>query len=151
MNFRRVSGRLIDAYIAEPYSQIQAIKRCTKILFGCKEVGLPILVLGSKNRFHFNNPGLLPSVEHVGSQVTKQFLMQAAGRYSLILCLDPILYLPVLTGIPIPLMIVATTKEIAYHSEILAITDYILPQAGGRIDAAIECLLLQKGAGSLKK
>jgi hypothetical protein len=144
MNFNKLSGRIIDTFLAEPYCQIQAIKRCTKVLFGCKDVGLPILVLGSKNRFHFNNPALLPSVEHVSSQVTPQFLMQATGKYSLILCLDPVLYLPVLRSVSIPLMLVATAKEIADHSEMLSIADYILPQTGGRIDAAVEHLLMKK-------
>jgi hypothetical protein len=144
MKFNKLSGRVVDTYLAEPYSQIQAIKRCTKVLHGCKAVGLPILVLGSKNKFHFSNPALLPSVEHIGNQVTPQFLRQATGKYSLVLCLDPVLYMPVLNNVPLPLMLVATAKEIADHSEMLSVTDYILPQLGGRIAAAVEHILLRK-------
>ena len=144
MNFNKVSSRIVETYLADPYSQIQAVRRCTKLLVGCKAIGLPILVLGSKNKFHFNNPALLPSVEHVGSQVTSQFLMQVTGKYSLIICLDPVLYLPVLRSITVPLMLVATGKELTEHSEMLSISDYILPQSGSRLDAAIEYLLLPK-------
>jgi len=141
MNFNKISGKIVDYYLSEPYSQIVALKRCIKVLNGCKTLGSPILVLGSKNKFHFSNPALLPSVEHVGTQVTKQFLMQATAKYSLILCLDPILYLPVLSNLTLPLMIVSTVTEMAESPEILTVADYILPQATGRIDSAIQHLI----------
>ena len=150
MNFNRVSTRLKDVYLSEPYSHIQALRRCIKVLKGCNDAGRPILVLGSKNKFHFNNPSLITAVEHVGSQVTKQFCTQATSRYSLILCLDPLLYLPVLRNVSLPLMMVVTANDLLSDTDIAKVADYILPHTGGRIDSAIQHLLLSEASSTRK-
>ena len=147
MNFNKISSHLKDVYMAEPYSLVQAIRRATKILIGCRERGLPVLVLGTKNKFHFNNPSLLPSVEYVGSQISKELIMRASTTYGLIICLDPVMYMAILRNATLPILIVATPRELSEHSGILEIADYIIPQCSNKIDAAVWHLTSQKSRG----
>lgn len=137
MNFNKVSSILRDVYMTQPYSQLQALKRATKILIACRERGLPVLVMGSKNKFHFSNKSLMPCLEHVGSQVSAELIMRAASKYGLIICLDPVLYQPILRSSNLPVLIVATARELAENAQIVEIADYIIPQCTTRIDAAV--------------
>ena len=138
MNFTKVRGRLAEHYLSEPYSQIQALKRVSKAFSQSK---LPILVLGNKNRFLSHTLKGLATVEHVGHQVNPELLMQVGRKYSFVVCLDPVLFLPVLQGINAPLVFVATPEELINNPDIAAIADYVIPHCGTKIDSAIDYIV----------
>ena len=143
MNFNRIQSKAVSVYLADPYCRYQALKRSTNLLRACKQLDLPILILGNKNRFQIDNC-CLPPTENIKIPVTRQFIMQAVSRFSVVVCLDPMAYISILRNLTVPVMIVATGEEIAAKPEIAVIADYLIPQSSDRLDAALGQVLLSE-------
>lgn len=61
--------------------------------------------------------------------------------YSLIICLDPVLFARHLRNYPLPIVGVASPNEVHDYPEILDIIDYLIPATTKRSDVTIRDLL----------
>ncbi|CAD7940695.1 unnamed protein product [Amoebophrya sp. A120] len=156
MNFHQVRSSLRTSYITDPYSLLIHYKRAFKLLKLVRDNAGRILVLGNRNHFGVNwfagspaagtsnsSKTLAPSYKHC-PRVDEQTIATATKDFSLILCLDPILFAKALHRANLPVMMVATAKELHDHPEILQVTDYLLPSASSKHDAALGELIRQQ-------
>jgi len=151
MNFAKISGRVSDIYLADPYTCIVSYRRSLKFLESCKRNDRPILLLGSKNRLSFLDSKFLPAIKQFNQTIDKEFVMQASGNFGAFLCLDPLVYMPIIQNLPLPLVVVATAAELAEHPELSRIADYIIPQSSSKLEEAISHWLESQVKPSNKK
>lgn len=103
---------------------------------------------GNKNHFGLNWGDSVASgrVSHF-HKVDDHVIAAASREYSLILCLDPVMFAQQLHRCNLPVMAVATPKELHEYPEILKVLDYLLPAPSSRHDAALgELIRRQVGA-----
>jgi len=145
MNFHRVTGKIKTSYISEPYSLLTQYKRAYKFLRLVKQNSGKILVLGNRNHFGLNWQAAVSgnganNVTH-HTKLDDQVISSSPKEYSMILCLDPTLFAKSLYRAHLPVMTVATPKELHDHPEIIKMTDYLLPAPTSRHDMALAELL----------
>ena len=136
MNFNRVSSRVTNSFVIDPYATLIHYRRSFKLLKQLADAKSPILALGSKNQAGFDWKKNFDGIQQ-GDSV----LATATKHYHLLLCFDPVLFANALQGLNLPVMTVATAAEIAKYPEILQVTDYLLPAPSGRADAALRQLV----------
>ena len=142
MNFNRITNKVTNSFILDPYATLIHYRRSFKLLKQLKENGSPILALGSKNQTGFDWKNNFDGIRHAETSVMSESVLAAASKnYHLILCFDPVLYANSLQGINLPVMAVATSAEVAAHPAILKVCDYLLPAPSGRADAALRQLV----------
>jgi hypothetical protein len=142
MNFNRISNRVTNSFVIDPYASLMHYRRSFKLLKQLKENGSPILAIGNKNQTGFDWKNDFDGINHTaGGAMSESVLSAASKRYHLILCFDPVLYCNALQGVNLPVMSVATAAEISKYPEILQVTDYLLPAPSGRADAALRQLV----------
>ena len=144
MNFNRVSRRVANSFIIDPYASLMHYRRSFKLLKLLKDNGSPILAVGNKNQSGFDWKNNFDGINHAaatGGAMSESVLAAATKNYHLILCFDPVLYCHSLQGANLPVMSVATAEEISKHPEILQVSDYLLPAPSGRADAALRQLV----------
>ena len=142
MNFNRVSKKVTNSFIVDPYASLMHYRRSFKFLKQLKDNGSPILAIGNKNQGGFDWKNNFDGINHASSSSTggpmsESVLAAASKNYHLILCFDPVLYCSSLQNLNLPVMSVATATEISQYPEILKVTDYLLPAPEGRADAAL--------------
>jgi hypothetical protein len=143
MNFNRVSKKVTNSFIIDPYASLMHYRRSFKLLKQLKENGSPILAIGNKHQGGFDWKNNFDGINHAasstssGGPMSETVLAAASKNYHLILCFDPVLYCRSLQNINLPVMSVATAQEISEYPEILKVTDYLLPAPTGRSDAAL--------------
>ncbi|CAD7929255.1 unnamed protein product [Amoebophrya sp. A25] len=158
MNFHQVRSRLRTSYITDPYSLLIHYKRAYKLLKLVKENAGRVLILGNRNHFGVNwqqslgfrasGDGSNAPQHSMHTRVDEHVISTASKDYSLVLCLDPILFAKALHRINLPVMMIATPKELHEHPEILQVTDYLLPATTSKHDAALSELLRRQIVGA---
>jgi len=142
MNFNRLSNKVTNSFVIDPYASLMHYRRSFKLLKQLKDNGSPILAIGNKNQKGFDWKNDFDGINHTsGGAMSESVLAAASKKYHLILCFDPVLYCNALQGVNLPVMSVATAAEISKHPEILKVTDYLLPAPSGRADAALRQLV----------
>eukprot|EP00392_Amoebophrya_sp_AT5.2_P001027 g1029.t1 len=158
MNFHQIKSRVRTSYITDPYSLLIHYKRAYKLLKLVKENSGRILILGNRNHFGVNWLAQCTEQQSAASssaqkatkphthcaRLDEQLISAASKDYSLILCLDPCLFCKALWRVNLPVMMIATAKELHDHPEILKVTDYLLPSASSKHDAALGALIRQE-------
>lgn len=125
----------------DPYATLIHYRRSFKFLKQLKENGSPILAIGNKNQSDGFNWKNIFDGSTANSVMSESVLSAASKHYHLILCFDPVLYANSLQHVHLPVMTVATPREIQDYPEILQITDYLLPAPAGKADAALRQLV----------
>lgn len=148
MNFNRIPTRLSTHFVCDPYTTLMHYKRTFKFLQQLKQIpNCKILCLGNKNQIdiawskHFEGVTLQNCAATPGSS---SILSAAPVHYSLIVCLDPVLFAKHLYGINVPVLGVCTPRDIHEHPEILKVIDYLLPAPSSRTDGALRRLLARE-------
>ncbi|PFH38513.1 hypothetical protein BESB_008550 [Besnoitia besnoiti] len=144
MNFNRIPTRLSTHFVCDPYSTLMHYRRTFKFLQALKtKPNCRVLCLGNNNQININWPKHFEGLTIVNSAVSanSSILSAASVHYSLILCLDPVLFAKHLHHINVPVLGVCTPREIHEHPEILKVIDYLLPSPSTRTDAALRQLL----------
>ncbi|KAF4673706.1 hypothetical protein FOL47_010187 [Perkinsus chesapeaki] len=121
-------------YIADPYTMLINYKRSFKFLRLLKENNAPVLVIGSKNQGGVSWKNHFEGLQFSKARMDMSVIATASANYHLIMCLDPILYIKALYQINVPVMMVATNRELNEHPEILDACDYLLPCPTARAD-----------------
>ncbi len=120
MNFNRITNRVSQAYLSDPYAALIAYRRCIKVISGIKSKGLSILVIGNRSRF--------PESLKLGSvfldSIDESTTSSIGPKYGLVICLDPI-YLKYLKCATVPVMVAVKSAECILPD--IFTTDYILP------------------------
>ena len=153
MNFNRVSKKVTNSFIVDPYASLMHYRRSFKFLKLLKENGSPILAIGNKNKGGFDWKNNFDGINHAsssssGGPMSETVLAAASKHYHLILCFDPVLYCSSLQNLNLPVMSVATSAEISEYPEILKVTDYLLPAPTGRADAALRQIVFGEVFGN---
>eukprot|EP00405_Crypthecodinium_cohnii_P020733 CAMPEP_0206480410 /NCGR_PEP_ID=MMETSP0324_2-20121206/37294_1 /ASSEMBLY_ACC=CAM_ASM_000836 /TAXON_ID=2866 /ORGANISM="Crypthecodinium cohnii, Strain Seligo" /LENGTH=204 /DNA_ID=CAMNT_0053957225 /DNA_START=196 /DNA_END=810 /DNA_ORIENTATION=- len=125
----------------DPYSMLMHYKRAFKLLDAMKKNGSQVLVLGDKKQVSIDWKGRFNGIEFNTGVVDEMVISSAPKHYDLILCTDPVLYAKSLRNINVPVMMMASAKEITQYPEILDVTDYLLPSPTGRHDAALMAVM----------
>ncbi len=142
MNFNRISNKVTNTFILDPYATLMHYRRCFKLLKQLKDNKSPILAVGNKNQQGFDWKNNFDGIKHAAEGPMSESVLAAACKsYHLIMCFDPILYAKALQGINLPIMMVASAEDISKHPEILQVSDYLLPAPSGRADAALRQLV----------
>ena len=144
MNFNRISTRVTDVYLADPYVTLQHYRRALRLFTHLKETKLPILQLGNKHQSDFLIKALGDRLHRVSTKLDRDFYASLSSKYGLILCTDPVLFAADLRGSLLPVMSMVTAKDIVTNPEVIEISDYILPVGNGRIETAVRQLLAEK-------
>jgi hypothetical protein len=145
MNFNRLSTRVTDVYLTDPYSTLQHYRRALRFFMHLKQANLPILQLGNKHQSEFLLKSLSDRLHRVSNaKLDRDFYASISTKYGLILCTDPVLFAADLRGSLVPVMSMVTPKEIVTNPEVVEVSDYILPVSNGRIEVAIRQLLSEK-------
>ena len=148
MNFHRVTGKIRTSYISEPYQLLTHYKRAYKFLRLVKQNAGRVLVLGQRNHFGLNWQSAVGNGVTHHTKLDDQVISSASREYSMILCLDPILFAKSLYRVNLPVMTVATPKELHEHPEIVKMTDYLLPAPTSRHDMALAELIRRETSPS---
>jgi len=93
MNAQRLTSKVKTSYITDPYALLMHYKRAFKFLNLVQQNNGKILILGNKNHFgiKWTDTGSNGGNKHMAELDTK--VVSTASRfYSLILCLDPVLW-----------------------------------------------------------
>ncbi len=143
MNFNRVSKKVTNSFIIDPYASLMHYRRSFKLLKQLKDNGSLILAVGNKHQGGFDWKNNFDGINHAsstssGGPMSETVLAAASKHYHLILCFDPVLYCSALANVNLPVMSVTTAAEISEYPEILRVTDYLLPAPNGRADAALQ-------------
>ncbi|KYK63522.1 hypothetical protein TGPRC2_233170 [Toxoplasma gondii TgCatPRC2] len=144
MNFNRIPTRLSTHYVCDPYTTLMHYRRTFKFLQALKaKPNCRALCLGNRNQVNISWPKHFDGLTVVTSAVAAQssILSSASVYYSLIICLDPVLFAKHLYRVNVPVLGVCTPREIHEHPEILKVIDYLLPAPCSRTDAALRQLL----------
>ena len=142
MNFNRVSSKVSNSFVMDPYATLMHYRRSFKLLKQLNERKSPILAIGNKNQSGFDWKNNFDGIQQTG--MNDSVLATAAKNYHLILCFDPVLFALSLQNLHLPIMVVATAQELAQYPEILQVTDYLLPAPTGRADAALRQLVFSE-------
>ncbi|EEQ98857.1 conserved hypothetical protein [Perkinsus marinus ATCC 50983] len=134
MNFNRISNKVTVQYIADPYTMLINYKRSFKFLKLLKENNAPVLVIGNKNQGGVSWKNHFEGLQFSKARMDMSVIATASAHYHLIMCLDPVLYIKALHQINVPVMMVATNRELSEHPEILESCDYLLPCPTARTD-----------------
>ncbi|KAF8822223.1 hypothetical protein IE077_000015 [Cardiosporidium cionae] len=143
MNFNRIKTRVSTHYICDPYSTLMHYKRTFKLLQAMRQVdSVSVLCLGSKHQLGIKWGDYFKKVNTLkGSNFST--LSKATEKHDLIICSDMLLHALELKNICIPVIGIATSKEIHDHPEILDVIDYLLPAPTSRTEAALRQLIKQ--------
>uniref|UniRef100_A0A0G4F6K4 Uncharacterized protein n=1 Tax=Chromera velia CCMP2878 TaxID=1169474 RepID=A0A0G4F6K4_9ALVE len=144
MNFKLVTNRLSTHYIADPYSTLMHYKRTFKLLQQMKKNNGKALILGNKNQFGIDWKNYFGGMELRRSNLDQKVIVNATLHHDLIICLDMCLYAPFLKRKNLPVLGIATAREIVEHPEILEVMDYLLPAPTSKTDAALRQLMLKE-------
>eukprot|EP00922_Rhytidocystis_sp_ex-Travisia-forbesii_P053440 GHVS01079235.1.p1 GENE.GHVS01079235.1~~GHVS01079235.1.p1 ORF type:complete len:162 (-),score=19.02 GHVS01079235.1:582-1067(-) len=144
MNFTRVGSRVTSQYICDPYSTLMHYRRTFKLLKIARNRKYQVLCLGNKNQFGIDWKNHFEGLEMAEGRCDESVIDSAAKHYSLIICVDPVLYAPYLRRVVLPVISIATAKELYEYPEILQVTDYLLPAPSNRRDAALRQMMLQE-------
>ncbi len=144
MNFNRISNRVTDIYLADPYVTLQHYRRALRLFTHLKAANLPILQLGNKHQSDFLLNALGDRVHKLPARLDRDFYASVSTKYGLILCTDPVLFASELKGSLLPVMSLLTPQEIVQHPEAVEISDYILPVGNGRIEVALKHLFTER-------
>ena len=136
-DMKRVANKITKSYLMDPYSMLMHYKRAFKLMKHMKANHAKVLILGNKNQFGIDWKGRFEGMDFDTGVVDEKTISSAPKHYDMILCLDPVLYCRSLHRINVPVMMCATSREIAEHPEILNVTDYLLPSPTRRHDAAL--------------
>merc|ERR1712125_310900 len=102
MNVNRVVNKFRVTHIQDPFSMLMQYKRSFKLLQQLKENKAKVLILGNKNQFDIDWKGRFEGIQFNTGVVHVQVISMAPKYYSMILCLDPILYARSLRRINLP-------------------------------------------------
>ena len=145
MNFNRISTRVTDIYLSDPYTTLQHYRRALRLFTHLKQTNLPILHLGNRHQSEYLLKALDGRLHRVANaKLDRDFFASLSSKYGLILCTDPVLFAGDLRGSLLPVMSLVTPQELAQHPEVLEVSDYLLPVGNGRIEVAIRQLLSEK-------
>mmetsp|Transcript_120636 Transcript_120636/g.209476 ORF Transcript_120636/g.209476 Transcript_120636/m.209476 type:complete len:151 (-) Transcript_120636:59-511(-) len=150
MNINHVANKISATMVMDPYATLIHYKRAFKLLRLLKDAQGKVLILGNKNQFGIDWKGRFEGMQFDTGVVDEKVISSAPSNYSLILCLDPVLYAKTLRRINMPVMTCATAREISAHPEILDCTDYLLPSPSSRHDAALRQLIAAETLGKVE-
>ena len=142
MNFNRISNKITNSFVIDPYASLMHYRRSFKLLKQLKDNGSPILAIGNKNQQGFDWKNNFDGINYTsGGSMSESVLTAASKHYHLIMCFDPVLFCKSLQGSFLPVMCIATAADISQCPEILRVSDYLLPAPSGRADAALRQLV----------
>ena len=130
MNFNRISNRVTNVVLSDPYVSLQMLRRSLKALSYLHHSQKPAVRLGSKNKSGIIEKVVGAYLVDMGSPMNDSFMATIGSNYSLAVCFDPVLFMGSLKSLQIPLMTVATAHELVMYPEIAKISDYIIPSTG---------------------
>eukprot|EP00916_Digyalum_oweni_P025913 GHVL01042678.1.p1 GENE.GHVL01042678.1~~GHVL01042678.1.p1 ORF type:complete len:170 (+),score=31.03 GHVL01042678.1:37-510(+) len=145
MNFNKIRNRVSTVYLSDPYSSLMLYKRAFKFISQLKNNSASVLILGSRNHvgIDWKNLFYTEGSDALSRGGINETLILTAGKYyDAILCLDPALYYKHLYQTHLPVIGIATTKELATKPNITKVVDYLLPAPSGKVDAALKQLIM---------
>ncbi|CAE8717433.1 unnamed protein product, partial [Polarella glacialis] len=104
MNVNRIANKVTKSYLMDPYAMLMHYKRAFKLLKLMKQNKAKVLILGNKNQFGIDWKGRFEGMDFDTGIVDDKVISGAPKHYSMILCLDPILYCRSLHRINMPVM-----------------------------------------------